>query len=271
MRVIVCLDPVLALCQYEVRVAIDLSAVSAHAKVEGVLLVVVLHVLIRGQVLQRYDRVVDGQEQHCHDEEDTIHEQANQYGILGADKRPIEEVCLVPILGGSALIKDAESHEDAQNEKHRRAVDQAHKVPIVVQPHAIPKPSAMVVEPEHAIVAELAMLRARGPEDVAGLAKFLFHGDAVDTEEAVQGLALNVEAFSFELLRHSLIARHNAWVDERCQGEGYHDGHAQNALKHSKETAHDQSRRIEDLREHKLEVAHAWHKGHRDRGDRVWP
>eukprot|EP00413_Alexandrium_margalefii_P042187 CAMPEP_0204592200 /NCGR_PEP_ID=MMETSP0661-20131031/50799_1 /ASSEMBLY_ACC=CAM_ASM_000606 /TAXON_ID=109239 /ORGANISM="Alexandrium margalefi, Strain AMGDE01CS-322" /LENGTH=134 /DNA_ID=CAMNT_0051602391 /DNA_START=129 /DNA_END=533 /DNA_ORIENTATION=+ len=112
-RHVVSLNDVVPLGDDELRVAVDLSQIEHEAKVEGVFLVIASHVLIRRQVLHRYHRVIDGQQQHCRQQEQAIDDEKYQVGLFPDGHDPVDKVRLGTVVLHRQLVEDAKHYINA--------------------------------------------------------------------------------------------------------------------------------------------------------------
>mmetsp|Transcript_145 Transcript_145/g.274 ORF Transcript_145/g.274 Transcript_145/m.274 type:complete len:206 (+) Transcript_145:183-800(+) len=194
--------------------AVDLLAILQPAVVERIVPIVVFDMLICCQILQGYDCVVDGKQQNCQHQEEAIKDKDDKLRLLPDCHCQVYQVPVFSSVFIHLLAKDNAHSIDAPRQEECGAVDQNHKVAVVVQPHTVPKPRAVVVETKNAIVTEGAVFGARGSEDVASAAELLLHSDVTDAQEAMAGLATEVQVL-LHLLRYGVIP----WDDPRV-GEG---------------------------------------------------
>mmetsp|Transcript_8782 Transcript_8782/g.16705 ORF Transcript_8782/g.16705 Transcript_8782/m.16705 type:complete len:195 (+) Transcript_8782:182-766(+) len=193
--------------------AVDLQAIEKHAEVERVFPVVAFDMLVRCQVLERDYAVVNRQEQHRNKQHEAIHQEENQQRLLADCNEPLKDAIVLTGKLNGMLIKDAKDRIDAQHEENRGAIDQADEVPIVVQAYAGSQPCAVVVETQHAVVTEGAVLRSRWPQDQTSVAELLFDRDSADAQEPSSRTAARVD---LQLLRYLAVAWNDPRIHEGC-------------------------------------------------------
>jgi len=118
---------------------------------------------------------------------------------------------------------DSEDGNYCLCQEYSGTIDQNHKETIVVKSHTITQPRTMMVEPQHAIVAERAMLGSWRPVHTACHAPLLLDCDLVYPQEPGSRAAIGEKLDLWKLVLSELLlgSWHNAWICERRQDKGY--------------------------------------------------
>jgi len=211
-------------------VAIRLKAIVEAAEVERIFPVVVLYMLIGGEVQKRDDSVIEGQQKYRNQHNQAVEHEQDKKRRFPDSRHPIIHVIVAAILLDCQLVENVEGLIYGKKEEHRRTEDQGDKETVVVQPNAIAKPSAMVVEAKNTIVTKRAMLRAWRPKYHASRAPLLLHTDTIDAQKARTWHTAKIPVI-FEAFRNAFLPWNDSWVRECGQGKRNDDHDANYALR----------------------------------------
>merc|ERR1712048_1543437 len=99
---------------------------------------------VRRQILHRYNRMVNGQEEHRYEKESAVYEKQHKLPILQHHHKPVDKIGIKIGIFWALTVRRSGTNYKARNIKdlakeNRCAVNERHEEAVIVQTHTVSK------------------------------------------------------------------------------------------------------------------------------------